>query len=98
MNRGASDVPVVPLWCGRSRSRCRRGSGGSGSRKGRVREADQSLQASVSGAGWTFSVFPTKRVRGDRGRALLFEGFLNRRSLAWLSCLFEDFRDDLCVV
>ncbi len=63
-----------------------------------VSEVDQSLQASVSGGRLDFLGVPTKRVRGDRGRALLFEGFLNRRSLAWLSCLFEDFRDDLCVV
>ena len=62
-----------------------------------VSEVTQSLQASVSGGRLDFLGVPTKRVRGDRGRALLFEGFLNRRSLAWLSGLFEDFRDDLCV-
>ena len=28
MNRGAADVPFVPLRCGRSRRQCRRGSGG----------------------------------------------------------------------
>ena len=60
-------------------------------------EVDLSLQALGLRGRLDFLGVPTKRVRGYRGRALLSEGFLNRHSLAWLSCVFEDLRDDLCV-
>ena len=46
-----------------------------------VSEVDQSLQASVSGGRLDFLGVPTKRVRGDKGRARLLRAFLT--DAAW---------------